>query len=121
MKVTGSPAHCQVPPMKQPTEPAPRTAILPAATVWSDALVRQPQARWRRTRLPEHVDRHPPARVPVTADPQPSRLHLGDEPQADPDGDVLVEAAMVAVGPKEQFQALALDDRLAGRIVDDQM
>ena len=53
MKVTGSPAACQQPPMKQPTEPAPRIAIRgvgksATATIGRNALVRQPQAfGWR--------------------------------------------------------------------------
>src|SRR5690348_1882800 len=102
MKVTGMPAACQHPPMKQPTEPAPRTAILSAATVRSDALVGQPQAFGRRARLPEYVDRHPAPRVPVAADAQPARLHLAHQPLADADGHILVEAAMVAKRAEEE-------------------
>src|SRR5690242_16086734 len=121
MKVTGSPAACQQPPMKQPTDPAPRTAILSATTIGGDALVWQPQALGGLTRLPEDVDGNPAARVPVSADPQPSWLHLFGQALADPDRHVLVEAAMVAKGAEEQLEALALHDRLAGRIVDHQV
>src|SRR5262245_55945228 len=95
-KVTGSPAACQQPPIRQPTEPAPRTAILSATTIRLDALIGQPQALGRRSRLPEDVDRDPAARVPIAADPEPPRLHLRDEALADPDRHVLVEAAMIA-------------------------
>src|SRR6478672_5895295 len=121
MKVTGSPAACQQPPMKQPTEPAPRTATLSAATVRGDALIREPQARGRFAALPENVDRHSPAWVPIAADAEPARLHLGCEPLTDADGNILVEAAMIAESAQEQLQALALDDRLARRIVDHDM
>src|SRR5690348_520054 len=113
MNVTGSPAACHAPPMKQPTEPAPRTAILgPSATaaIGLNPLVRQPQPFRRLSRLPEHVDRHSAARVPIAADAQPPGLHLGEETLADADRHVLMEAAMVAVGAEEQLEALALDD-----------
>src|SRR4051794_39092288 len=101
MKLTGKPAAAQAPPMKQPTEPAPRMTTLSAATVWRDALVRQPQAFRRRARLPEDVDRDPPARIPVAADAQPLRLHVLDKALADADGHVLVEACMVAERAEE--------------------
>src|SRR5438270_13576074 len=107
MNVTGTPAACHAPPTKQPIEPAPRTATLAAATIRLDRLVRQPQPVGRRPRLPEDVDRHPAARVPVTADPEPLRLHLFGQPLADADGHILVEAVVVAIAPKEQFEALA--------------
>src|SRR5690348_15596144 len=106
IKVTGSPAASHVPPMKQPTEPAPRTAILSAATVGCDALIRQPQTLRRFPRLPKDVDRHSPARIPIAADPQPLRLHFLDETLSNPDGDVLMESAVVAVGAEEELEAL---------------
>src|SRR5690242_4013207 len=121
MKVTGMAAACQHPPMKQPTEPAPRTAILSAATVRGDALVGQPQAFGRRARLPEDVNGHSTARVPVAADAKPARLHLTHQPLADADGHILVEAAMIAERAEEQLQALALDDAVGRRVVDDEM
>jgi hypothetical protein len=71
--------------------------------------------------LPEHVDRHPAARVPIAADPQPPRLHLVQEPLPDPNGHVLVEAAVIAERPEKQLEALALDDRLGRRVIDYQM
>src|SRR5690242_18753263 len=100
MNVTGRPAACQQPPMKQPTEPAPRTAILgvsATAAIRRDSLVGQPQPLGRRARLPEDVDRHSAARIPIAADPQPLGLHLAREALADPHRHVLVKAAMVAV------------------------
>src|SRR4051812_7370493 len=120
MNVTGSPASAQQPPIKQPTEPAPRIATLSAATVRLHALVREPQAfRWR-ARLPEHVDRHAAAGIPIAADAQPLRLHLGKQPLTDAERYVLVEPAMIAESAEEQLQALAFDDGLARRIIDDQ-
>src|SRR5690348_12261167 len=106
MKVTGSPADCQVPPMKQPTEPAPRTAILGSsatAAIGLDSLVREPKAYRGLAGLPEHIDRHSATRVPVAADAQPLRLHLGSEALADSHRNVLMEAAMVAVGAEEEL------------------
>src|SRR5690348_8192527 len=121
MKVTGRPATFQAPPMKQPTEPAPRTATLSPATVWSDALIGQPQPLRRFARLPEDIDRHSAARVPIAADAQPLRLHLGHQPLPDPHGHVFMEAAMVPVRSEKQLEALALDDCLGRRIVDDEV
>src|SRR4051794_7149847 len=121
MKVTGKPAAAQAPPMKQPTEPAPRMTTLSAATVWRDALVGQPQALGRLARLPEDVDRNAAARIPVAADAQPLRLHFLNQALAYADRHVLVEACMVAERAEEQLEALALDDRLAGRIIDHEM
>src|SRR4051794_14380156 len=110
MNDTGNPAACQQPPMKQPTEPAPRIATLAAATIGCDALVRQPQAFRGRPGLPEDVDRHPAARIPIAADPQPLGFHLVCEALADAHRDVLVEAAVIAEGAEEQLEALAFDD-----------
>src|SRR5436190_23404581 len=121
VNVTGSCEAFQQPPMKQPTVPAPRIATLSAATIWLYALVGQPQARRRGTALPEDVDGHAAARIPIAADAQPPRLHLLCQALADADGDVLVETLMVAVGAEEQLQTLRFDDCLARRIVDHQM
>ena len=71
--------------------------------------------------LPEDVDRDAAARIPVAADAQPRGLHLLDQPLADADGHVLVEAAVVAERAEEQLEALRFDDRLARRIVDHQV
>src|SRR5256885_15047262 len=111
MKLTGTPAACQAPPIRHPTEPAPRIATRKssaAAAIRRDALVRQPQPFRRRSGLPEDVDRHSPARVPIAADPQPPGLHLFGQPLANADGHVLVEAAMIAKRAEEQLEALAL-------------
>src|SRR5690349_14114888 len=102
INVIGSPAACQQPPMKQPTDPAPRTATRGASAttaIRSDALIGHPQAFRRLSRLPEDVDRHSAARIPIAADAEPSRLHLARQTLADPHRDVLVKAAMVAVRP----------------------
>src|SRR3954462_5747435 len=96
MKLTGTPAAAHAPPMKQPTEPAPRIAILSAATIRRDALVGQPQAIRRRAGLPENVDRNSPARIQMPPEAQPLRLHRRDQALADADGHILVEAAVVA-------------------------
>src|SRR6476469_5686753 len=126
--VTGNPAHCQQPPMKQPIEPAPRIAMRLPPLIWLappavglHSLIGKPQAFRRSTALPKDVDRHAAARVPIAADAEPSRLHLGHEALPDADRNILVEAAMVAELAEEQLQALALDDRLRGRIVDDEV
>src|SRR4051794_36245268 len=109
-KLTGKPAAPHAPPMKQPTVPAPRIAILSAATVGGDSLVRQPQAFGRRPRLPEDVDWNPTTRVPIAADAEPFRLHLGDEALTDAHRHILVEAGMIAEGAEEQLEALRFDD-----------
>src|SRR6476661_5263903 len=128
INVTGIPAPCQQPPMKQPIEPAPRMAMrgppligLAPPAVGLHSLIGKPQAFRRLAALPEDVDRHAAARVPVTADAKPAGLHLGHKPLPDADRHVLVETAMVAEGAEKQLQALALDDRLGGRIVDDEV
>ena len=50
-----------------------RRRLSPPA-IGRDALVGQPDALRQPAGLPEHVDRHAAARVPVAADPQPFRL-----------------------------------------------
>src|SRR6476661_3731113 len=114
--------------MKQPIEPAPRIATfgppliaLAAPAVGLHSLIGKPQAFGRSAALPEDVDRHAAARIPVTADAKPFGLHLGHHPLADADRHVLVEAAMTAEGAEEELEALRFDDRLARRIVDDEM
>src|SRR5690349_1925748 len=100
MNVTGSPPACQQPPMKQPTDPAPRMAILgwsATAAIGLDPLIWQPQPFRRVSRLPEDVDRHSAARVPIAADAEPFRLHLARQPLSDAHRHVLMKAAMVAV------------------------
>src|ERR1700712_3399647 len=86
IRVTSRPDAAQAPPIQQPSEPAPWTAMrgpsgsgLSSPAIGSDALVGHPQACWRRARLPEDVDRNAAARIPIAADPQPHGLHLGRE------------------------------------------
>src|SRR4051812_32695169 len=94
-KRTPSPAAAQHPPIQHPIEPAPRIAILGPSTrltapaIGGDPLLGHPQARRRLAGLPEDVDRHAAARIPIAADPQPQRLHLLGEPLGDPDRHVL--------------------------------
>src|SRR4051812_33641303 len=102
-KVTGKPAACQHPPMKQPIEPAPKMAMrgppsigLAPPAVGLHSLVRKPEALGGSAALQEDVDRQAAAGVPETADAQPPRFHLGHEPLADPDRYILVESAMIA-------------------------
>jgi hypothetical protein len=59
-------------------------------------LVGKPKAFWRRGALPEDIDRHSAARIPVATDPQPLRFHFGHQALADADRHILVKAAMVA-------------------------
>ena len=92
-----------------------------ARPVGGDALVGKPYALQRLAGLPENVDRNAAARIPITADPQPPRAHLVEQPLPDPDRHILVEAAVIAERAEEQLQALRLDDGLARRIVEHQM
>jgi hypothetical protein len=94
---------------------------LAAAPGTAHTLVGQPEPGRGLARLPEDVDRHAAARVPIAADAQPLRLHLFDQPLADADRHVLVEAAMVAERAQEELEALGFDDGRGGRIVDDEM
>src|SRR6266581_3557981 len=61
-----------------------------------DALIRYPESRRQLAPLPEHIDRHAAARIPVAADAQPLRLDRRDELLGDRDRAVLVEGAVVA-------------------------
>ena len=68
---------------------------LAAPAIWRDALVgRQPDVLRQFAGLPEHVDRHAAARIPVAADAQIFRLEQRGEFLADGDGAVLVEGAV---------------------------
>ncbi len=77
-----------------------------AAAVGGDALVGQPHAAGKRARLPEHVDRHAAARVPVAADAQELRLQQSDEALADGQRAVLVEGTVVAERAEVELQRL---------------
>ena len=68
-------------------------------------LVGQPDALGQPAGLPEHVDRHAAARIPVAADPQPLRLEQAGEPLADADRAVLVERAVVAEARRDRASA----------------
>src|SRR6267378_5438356 len=94
---------------------------LTSAAITGDARVGQPQAFGRLAGLPEHVDRHAAARIPVAADPEPAwRQHLG-ESLADRQRAGLVEVGMVAEAAEIEFQRLALDELGAGCVVDHEM
>src|SRR3546814_2385792 len=51
----------------------------PAPAISRHILRRNPDIGRRRRRLPEHVDRNPPARIPIAADAEPMRPHLRDQ------------------------------------------
>ena len=118
MKVTGKPAAAQAPPMKQPTEPAPRIATfgpprclpLPryGCTPWSGSHSLRAARRTARRRRSacRRADTNSRRCAAIAAS---SRR----QPLADADGHVLVEAAMIAERAEEQLEALALDDGLA--------
>ena len=72
---------------------------LPASAVGGDALVRQPDVRRQRSRLPEHIDRYSPARGPIAADAQVRWLENRRYAFADCDCAFLVE---VAVAPERR-------------------
>ena len=65
-------------------------------------------ARHRRAcaGLPEHIDGHAAARVPVAADAQIVRLEKASEPLADRHRAVLVEGAVVAEGGEVELERL---------------
>jgi hypothetical protein len=71
--------------------------------------------------LPEYVDRHAAARIPVAADAQPFRLEQRHQFLADGDGAVLVEGAVVAEAVQIKLERLRLDKMSARHIVDHQM
>jgi hypothetical protein len=71
--------------------------------------------------LPEHVDRHAAARIPVAADAQPARRDLLGQPLADHQRAFLVEGAVVAETAEEELQRLALDQLRARGVVDHQV
>jgi hypothetical protein len=65
----------------------PTALALAAPAIGRNALLGQPQALGRGAALPEHVDRDAAARVPVAANAQPLRIHLGEQALANADGD----------------------------------
>src|SRR5438874_12959477 len=64
----------------------PSTPLLAAPAIRRDALVRHPHAVRQLAPLPEHIDRHAAARIPVAADAEPFRLEQVGDPLADADG-----------------------------------
>src|SRR6185503_15908293 len=104
-------------PRRRSEPPSTSQRELAAPPVRLHALLRDPESLRRRPRLPEHVNRHSAARVPIAADPQPLRLHLGGEALADPDRHILMEGTVISERAEEQLQALALDDGVARRII----
>ena len=57
-----------------------RVLSLTPSPIGRHALVGQPRALWHFTCLPEHVDRHAAARIPVAADAQEMRFQQVREP-----------------------------------------
>ena len=98
--------------------PRPRLA---APAIGRDALVGQPDALGQAAGLPEHVDRHAAARIPVAADAQVFRLEQRIEPLADPHRAVLVKGALVAEAGEIELERLRLDQPAARHVVDHQM
>src|SRR5258708_40083032 len=79
---------------------------LSSAAIAGDARIGQPQVRGRLAGLPEHVDRHAAAWVPVAADPEPARCqHLGG-PLADRERTGLVEVGVIAEAAEIKLQRL---------------
>src|SRR5581483_8899515 len=97
-----------------------RLPLSPSA-VGRHALAGQPQALGRLAGLPEHVDGHAAARIPVAADAQPARRQLLHQPLADSDRRLLVEALHVAKAAEIELERLALDQLGARRVVDHEM
>src|SRR3954471_23285740 len=94
---------------------------LAASTIRGHPLVGNPDAVRHRPGLVEHVDRDAAARIPVAADAQPSGLQLVLKAFGDADGAGFVESAVIAERGQVQLQRLALDQPVAGDIVDHQM
>ena len=69
----------------------------PPPTIAGNALVRQPQPLGRLPPLPEHVDGHAAARIPVAADAKPAGRERAHQILGDADGAILVEGAVVAI------------------------
>ena len=93
----------------------------PRPAVGRHALVGQPHASGRRAGLPEHVDRHAAARIPVAADAQVVRLQQRRQPLADRHRAVLVERAVVAERGEVQLQRLGFDQPRLRHVVDDEV
>src|SRR3954470_22546274 len=67
----------------------------------------KPQAFWRRAGLPEDVNRHAAAWIPVPADAQPFGFHFFGKTFPNSHRHVFVKAAMVAERTQEKLEALA--------------
>src|SRR5262249_13724318 len=68
--------------------------------------------------LPEHVDRHASARIPVAADAQPFRLQQRHELLADGDGAVFVETAVITEAAQKKLQRFRLHEPFPRHVVD---
>jgi MFS family permease len=80
-----------------------------ASAIGRDALVGHPDTFRQSARLPEHVDWHAAARIPVAANAQPFRLEPRDQLFADGHGAVLVEGAVIAETVEIELERLRLD------------
>src|SRR4051812_5732605 len=86
-----------------------------------DALVWQPYARRQLAGLPEHVDRHAAAGIPIAPDAQEFRMEQDHQLFADGDRAVLVKAADVAEAAKIKFERFRFDQPSSRHVVDHEM
>src|SRR4051794_15005407 len=86
-----------------------------------DTLVWQPYACRQLAGLPEHVDRHAAAGVPIAPDAQKFRMKQCRKLYADGDRAVLMEAADVAKAAEIKFERFRLDQPSSGHVVDHEM
>src|SRR5580704_9887840 len=94
---------------------------LSSAAIAGDARIGQPQALGRLAGLPEYVDRHAAARVPVAADPEPARRQYLGQALADRERAGLMEVGVIAEAAEIKLQRLAFDQLGARRVVDHEM
>src|SRR6185312_6463390 len=97
------------------------SAALTPSTIGRHALIGHPQPVGHRAGLVEDIDRHAAARIPIAADAQPGGCDLPDQPLGDGEGAVLVEIAVIAKSAEEELKRLALDQPLAGDVIDHEM
>src|SRR3546814_11679516 len=74
----------------------------PAPAISRHILRRNPDIGRRRRRLPEHVYRNPPARIPIAADAEPMRLLLRDQPFGVALGTIRIHGGLVT-GAVEKY------------------
>jgi uncharacterized tellurite resistance protein B-like protein len=97
---------------------SPRQPDLPASAIGRNTRIRQPHGLRRLAGLPEHVDRHAAARIPIAADAQIPRLEQLRQALADRDGAILVEGAVIAEAVEEELERFRLDEPAVGHVVD---